>query len=94
MRIVIEKFYDDQQNEIGELVIESDSMQFIVKTKMVAVGNKKGFNETLIGYYPSLESAVKAIVRQKIMESTATTLSELGQDVLRIEAYIHEMIKV
>lgn len=32
MRVVIEKFYDNDGAEIGELVIESDDMQFVVKT--------------------------------------------------------------
>lgn len=94
MRVVIEKFYDDLGAEIGELVIESDGMQFIVRTLMVATKNKTGVNDTILGYYPSIASAVKAIVRMKVMESTCTTLSELLQDVLRIEAYIHERITV
>ena len=94
MRIVIEKFYDDKQNEIGELVIESDDRNFTVKTERPSAINKSGKTRKIHGQYFTLAEAVKCLARLKVMDSTAQTISELVQDLKRIEAYIHDKIEI
>ncbi|QGQ97009.1 hypothetical protein EHS13_20030 [Paenibacillus psychroresistens] len=94
MRIVIEKFYDNEGVEIGELVIESDGMQFSIRKYKKSEKAESGFNQEIHGHYLSLAGAVKGVVRMKIMESTTTTLRELIEDLKRIEAWIHEQIQI
>lgn len=72
----------------GNLFLESDERQFIIKEysgKMDGTG-KEMFKS--LGYYPTIEQALKGFVNMKIKQSTASTLSELIQDVKRIELYI------
>jgi predicted proteasome-type protease len=98
LRIVIEKFYDDDQNEIGELVIESDSFGFQVIHYSASFRKDKGVvtDQHLVistAHYLSVAGCIKNVLNRKIKESTATDLKELRADFLRIEAWIHELIE-
>jgi hypothetical protein len=69
----------------GQLYLESDSMQFILKEY---TGNKdKHERETFktLGFYTNIKSALNAVIKQKIMQSTAQTLLELHEEIKRIE---------
>lgn len=46
------------------------------------------------GYFTSVEGAVKKIIRMKLADSKATTLSELLVDLKRIEKEIENLIKI
>lgn len=69
-------------------------MQFIIKEYN---GKKDATGRELYkthGYFPSVQSAVKHLVKMKVMQSTAQTLSELHQDALRIEQYVESQLTV
>lgn len=69
-------------------------MQFIIKEY---TGNlDKHGNEiyNTKGYYGSLEGAVKGLLKVRLLESTATTLKELVEDVRRLKADIESAIGV
>lgn len=81
----------------GDMYLESDSFQFIVKeytgkTYTDAKGNVTEHYNTH-GYFPSIESALRYVLRMKIKESTATNLQELIADLRRIEEWLHEQLK-
>lgn len=81
----------------GDMYLESDNFQFIIKEYTGAVSvNKDTGKETEVynthGYFPSLESALKFLLKKKIKESTATRLQDLINDVRRIEKWIHEQL--
>ena len=77
----------------GKMYIESDSMNYMiniyngkVSDKGVEAYTNKG------GYFATLNQVVKQLVNIKVKESTATTLSELVQDMKRIESYIESKL--
>lgn len=82
----------------GNLYLESDGMQFILKDYTGKIYTDKRGNVTeahnTLGYFPSVQSAMRHLVKMKLMESTATTLNELLQDVQRIEEYIESRVSV
>jgi len=93
---VIEKTKDAQVEK--SFYLESDDMQFMIrkyngKTSIGADGKERDSFET-IGYYPSIHSALKHILKMKVKESTATTLKELSEDMKRIEAWIKAKFEV
>lgn len=98
MRIIIEKFYDNEKNEIGELVIESDALGYQVVhysanfTKVKGVDTDKHSVISQVTYM-TVAGCVKYILNRKIKESTATDLKRLRADFLRLEAWIHELIQ-
>lgn len=72
----------------GQLYLESDSMQFILKEY---TGNKdKHERETFktLGFYTNIKSALNAVIKQKVMQSTAQTLTALHEEIKRIEQMI------
>lgn len=78
----------------GSLYIESDGMQFIIKDY---TGSKDKFGKDIyktVGYYTNLQSAIKAIIKQKVMDSTATNLKELLNDVKQIESFVEAQVLV
>lgn len=78
----------------GQLYLESDGMQFILREyngKQDKAGNDIYKTH---GYYSSVEVAIKGLVKKKVMESTAATLSELLREVESIKAYIESKINV
>jgi hypothetical protein len=78
-----------------KLFIESDGMQFILK-KYNGQFDKKTGNELFksLGYFATLQQAVKFLVRKKVMESEATTVQELLHELERIEKEIETLITV
>lgn len=83
----------------GNLYLESDGMQFIIKeyTGKTYKNNETG-KETeaynTIGYYATVQQACKKLIKMKIMESTATDLKALLESVDGIERFIEERVAV
>jgi hypothetical protein len=77
----------------GKMYIESDSMNYMINVYNGKFNDKgvEGYTNKS-GYHTSLANVVKALVKMKIHESTASTLSELLQDIERIESYIDSKI--
>lgn len=76
------------------IYLESDDRQFIIK-EYTGKTDKNG-TELFIthGYFSSIKSALKHLVKMKIKESTATTLKELIDDINKIHLYIESKIKM
>lgn len=72
----------------GNLFLESDERQFIIKeySGKIDTTGKELFKA--LGYYPTVQQALKSFVNMKVKQSTASTLSELVQDVKSINLYI------
>lgn len=73
----------------NNLYLESDSMQFILKEYN---GNEDKHGNPLYkthGYFPNIKSALKHVMKMKIMNSTASNLIELREDIARIESMIN-----
>lgn len=78
----------------GNRWVESDERQFILKEY---TGKKDKHGTQLYkthGYFPSVKSALEHFVKLKVMDSTATTLSELLQEVRSIRAYLESQISI
>lgn len=98
LKVFIENTKDDQGEENGKLFLESDGAQFIVvaykvtkpKNELESAGEAK----TNLGYFPSVASALRFIVKKKVMESNAQTLYELLEDLKRLEEWIHTKVAV
>jgi hypothetical protein len=76
------------------LYLESDGLQFIIKEytgKLDSQGNERFKTH---GFFSTVKSAVEHLVKMKVMQSTATTLCELVQDVERIRQYIESKLSV
>jgi hypothetical protein len=98
MRVVIEKFYDNEGLEIGELVIESEPFGYSVNHYSAAFTKVKGVDtdkHSIISSsnYMTVAGCIKNILNRKLSESTATDLKGLRDDFLRFEAWLHEMIQ-
>jgi hypothetical protein len=76
------------------LFIESDGMQFIVKRYTGKIDKEGREVSNILGCFVNLATAVKHLVKTEIMKSQAETLSELVDDIKRIEAYIEDKITV
>ncbi|MFM1655565.1 hypothetical protein ACI7RC_26230 [Brevibacillus sp. B_LB10_24] len=76
------------------LFLESDGLQFIVKEYTGKQDNLGRELYKVHGYFSSVRSVLKHLLKMKIMQSTAQTLSELCQDILRIEQYIESKLTV
>ncbi|GBF73136.1 hypothetical protein PA598K_01421 [Paenibacillus sp. 598K] len=72
----------------GNIFIESDERQFVIKEYTGGTDNKGREISKTLGYYPKIQHCLNHFKTMKIKESTATTLSELRQDIKRIEEYI------
>lgn len=73
----------------NNLYLESDSMQFILKEYN---GNEDKHGNPLYkthGYFPNIKSALKHVMKMKIMNSTAANLVELRSDIGKIERIIN-----
>lgn len=82
----------------GNLYLESDGMQFVLKDYTGKTYQDKKGKETeaynTLGYFSTVQSAMRHLVKMKLMQSTATTLNELLQDVERIREYIESRVSV
>lgn len=81
----------------NNLYLESDGMQFILKEYTGKTREVKGEEieqSKTHGYFSSISSALKHVVKMKIMDSTAQTLGELLQEVKGIREYIESKVNV
>lgn len=78
----------------GNLFLESDERQFIIKEYTGKMDDKGKELFKAHGYYPTISLAMKSFVSMKIKQSTASTLSELIEDVKRIDLYIKSKLNV
>ncbi|SFE42500.1 hypothetical protein SAMN04487969_102456 [Paenibacillus algorifonticola] len=76
----------------GKLFLESDSMQFIIREYNGKVSEKGVEISKNIGYFTDIKSALNRLIRIKIMQSEATTLTGLHEDIARIEADIESKL--
>lgn len=80
----------------NNIYLESDERQFILREYAgKTYTNKKGEeieSSTVIGYYPSVKMAVDSLVKKKLLESNATTLKELSEEVENIGQFIREKL--
>jgi|SRR5690625_2691850 len=79
----------------GNIYLESDEHQFMLKRYGNTYINKEGEevqNYTVIGYYPTIERAINSFITKKLLDSQATTLKELKQDVESIREFVKSKI--
>jgi len=79
----------------GNVFIESDEHQFILKRYGNTYINKEGEevqNYTVIGYYPTVEQAINSLIKKKLLNSQAATLKELKEDVESIREFVKSKI--
>jgi len=72
--------------------IQSDNVQIMVikKAKVSKEGSKNIGEETtrIIGYYHTVQQAFKSLVDQEILDSKATSLKELAEEVRAFKSEI------
>lgn len=97
MKVLIEESTrqgKDGYENVYYLYLESDGMQFILREYNGNLDkNGNGVYKT-IGYYSSVAGAINALVKMKLMDSTAETLGELLNEVQGIREYIESKIAV
>ncbi len=78
----------------GDIYISGTGLDFSLQRRTVAKEGKQAGEEifTSYGYYTSVASCMKALLKEKIMESTATELKGLIADVERIETDLKALI--
>jgi hypothetical protein len=74
-------------------------MQFILKdyTGQVSVNKETGKETELyktLGYFTDIRSALNHFLKMKVMESTASTLYELRQDILQLKMGIESLFSL
>ncbi|MCM3488812.1 hypothetical protein M3689_05765 [Alkalihalophilus marmarensis] len=78
----------------GNLYLESDSRQFIIKE----YSNKQDENGNELfkvkGYFGTLSAAINKLVVMEICKSEASTLKELAADLNWIQKNINELLEV
>lgn len=78
----------------GNYYISGSGMDYTLEQEVtVEKGKGKGNIRIEKKYYPSVSSCMKALLKLKISESTATDLKGLIADVARIEADLKELIQ-
>lgn len=78
----------------GNYYLESDERQFVIKEYTGKVDEKGVELFKTHGYYTKLNSCLKRYLTLKIKESTATNLTELREEIKRIEKYIEQVMPV
>lgn len=73
------------------LYLESDDYSYMIREETGTDKEGKPTYKTH-GYFSTVQSAMKHLLQMKIKQSTAVSLSELLQDVKRIEQYIESKI--
>lgn len=90
MRVVVEKFYDNAGTEIGELVIESDDLEF----KVIHCGNnftKEGKRLALnTKHFVTMGGALRELLRRKLKASKHETIEALLVGLGEIDNYIRD----
>lgn len=74
-----------------KLYLESDGTQFILKKYTGKQDNKGSDIFTTLGYFGSIDQAIKMIYHTKIHQSNATNLKELLEDHKRIIKEVKEL---
>lgn len=79
----------------GNLYLESDELQFMIKEYSTIRSGENAGKEigNTIGYYTSLSSVIKALMRMKLHDSTATNLRELLDDWENIKEWAESLFK-
>ena len=79
----------------GGYVIKSDNIQFTLNKYYISNGTKSKGKEVLkpVGYYTNLESVFKSYLNKKILDSNATNIEELVEDVKETKKYIVRVMK-
>lgn len=92
MKVYVDTFHNEDGSFRGNLFLESDSMQFILREYREQRLDKHG-KETQtvlnVGYFTNIVSALNHVIKMKVMQSTAQTLTELREDIQRIESDIN-----
>ncbi|MED4172627.1 hypothetical protein P4631_09280 [Halalkalibacterium halodurans] len=70
------------------LYIEGDGRQYTLKQYTGKKSSEGREDYVIHGYFGTIESAVKKVVKLKISESTASTLAELVDEIKRIRNYV------
>lgn len=78
------------------LYLESDAYQYILreysgKTYTEKDGKEREVSRAL-GYYGTVQQAIESLVQMKLRESTATTLTELKEDLEKIRQFIKSKV--
>ena len=94
MKVYIHDTLNEKGEVKGKLYLESDSMQFIIKEYTGKVSDKGVELYNTLGFYGSLEGAVKGLIKFRLLNSTAETLEQLVADVRRLKADIEKAIAV
>lgn len=78
------------------LYLESDVMQFVLTSYSEKVNDKGELvtNSTCHGYFPSIHHALNHVLKMKIMDSTATTIAELRDDLQSIKESLKAVFEI
>ena len=77
-----------------KLFIESDDMQFIIKKYTGKFDKNEKETYKVLGYFATLQQAVKHLIKLSCMESTVTTFQELFDELDRIEKKYDDIINI
>lgn len=82
----------------GEYFISYDGMNHTLEQEGTVGKGGKGENigakkVTILGYYPSIRSCIKDLLKLEIKESSASNVRELAVDVARIESKIEVVME-
>lgn len=82
----------------NNLYIESDERQYILKQYGKPYTDKKTGElvtpSTNIGYYMTVQQALRGVVQMKVKECTATDLKGLIQHVQSVEEWVKEKVAI
>jgi hypothetical protein len=96
IRLVKHKKENIMDLRIGDYHLISDTTQFILYhvTKLGEKSKTPGLpTENFVGYYPSIESAFKALPSKMLMRSNATTLLEVVDELAKYRTLITAALK-
>ncbi len=81
--------------EISNYVITSESRNIILNKAMTVQEGERAGEEYLspIGFYSTVEQAMKAVGNHKIKQSEATSIKELMKEVREIRKLIEEVLE-
>jgi len=63
--------------KIGKYILTSDSRNFIIAEQHPRPTKKKKFINATISYHSSIEDALNGLLKRRLLESDAATLTEL-----------------
>ena len=78
----------------GSMYLESDAMQFILKDYTGSTDKNGNELYKTLGYFPKIESAIKHLIKVKLMQSTAHTLGELYTELQSIRQFVESRLEV